>query len=40
MQENPEKKRVFLILRRMIDLGIIPLENVRGNPDVDPKNLL
>jgi type IV pilus assembly protein PilB len=37
MQENPEKKRVFLVLRRMVDLGVIPLENVRGNPDVDPK---
>ena len=37
MQENPEKKRVFLILKRMLDLGVIPLENVRGNPDVDPK---
>ncbi|WP_456341089.1 GspE/PulE/PilB domain-containing protein, partial [Sulfurihydrogenibium yellowstonense] len=21
----------------MVDLGVIPLENVRGNPDVDPK---
>jgi type IV pilus assembly protein PilB len=37
MQENPEKKRVFLVLRRMVDLDVIPLENVRGNPDVDPK---
>jgi len=37
MQENPEQKRVFLVLRRMVDLGVIPLENVRGNPDVDPK---
>jgi type IV pilus assembly protein PilB len=37
MQENPEKKRVFLVLRRMVDFGVIPLENVRGNPDVDPK---
>ncbi|WP_299226093.1 hypothetical protein [Sulfurihydrogenibium sp.] len=21
----------------MVDFGVIPLENVRGNPDVDPK---
>ncbi len=31
MQEN------LLILRRMVDEGVIPPENVRGNPDVDPK---
>ena len=37
MQKNPENRRVFLILRRMVDFGVIPLENVRGNPDVDPK---
>jgi type IV pilus assembly protein PilB len=37
MQENPEKEHVFLVLRRMVDLGVIPLEDVKGNPDVDPK---
>jgi type IV pilus assembly protein PilB len=37
MQENPENRRVFLILKRMVDFGVIPLENVKGNSDVDPK---
>ncbi len=37
MNENTERSSVFLILRRMVDLGVIPLENARGNPDVDPK---
>jgi len=37
MQGNSEKKRIFIVLRRMVDEGVIPLENVRGNPDADPK---
>jgi len=37
MQENPKNNRAFLILRKMVDLGVIPLENVRGNPDIDIK---
>lgn len=37
MQDNPQQKRVFLILRKMVDEGIVPLEKVRGNPKIDPK---
>jgi type IV pilus assembly protein PilB len=37
MNGDTERKRVFLVLRRMVDLGVIPLENVKGNLDVDTK---
>ena len=37
MQGNPEQRRVFLVLRRMVDEGIIPVEKVRNNPKVNPK---
>jgi type IV pilus assembly protein PilB len=37
MQENSKKERTFLVLRKMVDLGYIPIENVRGNPDINPK---
>ncbi|MFN3787410.1 MAG: type II/IV secretion system protein, partial [Sulfurihydrogenibium azorense] len=37
MQDNPQQKRVFLVLRRMVDEGIVPLEKVRGNPNINPK---
>jgi len=37
MNENTERNSVSLVLRRMVDLGVIPLENARGNPDIDPK---
>ncbi|PMP76111.1 MAG: pilus assembly protein TapB, partial [Sulfurihydrogenibium sp.] len=37
MQGNPEQKRVFLVLRRMVDEGIVPVEKVRNNPKVNPK---
>lgn len=34
--EDSKNKRVFLLLRKMVELGIIPLENVRDNPDITP----
>ncbi len=35
MQGNPQQKRVFLVLRKMVDEGIVPLEKVRGNPNIN-----
>lgn len=32
--EDSKNKRVFLLLRKMVELGIIPIENVRDNPDI------
>ncbi|WP_297888586.1 ATPase, T2SS/T4P/T4SS family [Sulfurihydrogenibium sp.] len=37
MQDNQGQRRVFLVLRKMVDAGIIPVEKVRGNPNINPK---
>lgn len=36
MEQNPIQKRVFLILRKMVSEGIVPVEKVRGNPNITP----
>lgn len=36
MEQNTTQKRVFLILRRMVSEGIVPVEKVRGNPNITP----
>lgn len=36
MEQNPAQKRVFLILRKMVSEGIVPVEKVRGNPNITP----
>lgn len=34
MKQNPAQKRVFLVLRKMVSEGIVPVEKVRGNPNI------
>lgn len=36
MDQNATQKRVFLILRKMVSEGIVPVEKVRGNPNITP----
>ncbi|MCX7738814.1 MAG: GspE/PulE family protein [Hydrogenothermaceae bacterium] len=36
MEQDTTQKRVFLILRRMVSEGIVPVESVRGNPNITP----
>lgn len=36
MEQNTAQKRIFLILRRMVSEGIIPVEKIRGNPNITP----
>ncbi|MEZ0324221.1 MAG: GspE/PulE family protein [Hydrogenothermaceae bacterium] len=36
MEQDFIKKRVFLVLRKMFDEGIVPVEKVRGNPNITP----
>lgn len=36
MKQDTTQKRVFLILRMMVSEGVVPVESVRGNPNITP----
>lgn len=36
MEQNPTQNRVFLVLRKMVNEGVVPVDKVRGNPNVTP----
>lgn len=36
MDQNATQERVFLILRKMVSEGIVPVEKVRDNPNITP----
>lgn len=36
MEQSLDQKRVFLVLRKMVNEKIVPVEKVRGNPNITP----